>query len=232
MATRTPSDGNDPRPRPRPGAGRGGRAGRRLIGRVVLATSSALVVLGACSGNSGPEILSAPDPTTPRATTTTALLVNPDLQAAITAGSAVDYWLTERFYPGGELDREARGCVIKGILARLTPAEVEAIAFLDPSAATPGTLALVRRIVPVFDICIDKAAFNVLAATSFAALGEYEPICATSILTSTFTVGASLLVFFSTAGTSEEPAAFVDLRTMMKNVCALDEPKGLFGVGT
>ena len=34
--------------------------------------------------------------------------------------------LTERFYPGGELDREARGCVIKGILARLTPAEVEA----------------------------------------------------------------------------------------------------------
>ena len=206
------------------------RRGRReylVASAVVLAAA-----LGACSGNSGPEILSAPGPTASVATTTTALSENPALQAAITAGSAVDYWLTERFYPGGELDRAARGCMVKGILARLKPAEVEAIAFLEPSAATPATVALVRRIAPVFDICISREAFNVLAATSFAALGEYDPLCATAILTSTYTVGTSILVFFSTAGSADEASAMVDLRSMMSNVCVLDEPKGLFGVGT
>lgn len=233
MATLAHSTRSDRRAGSRPSTQRPFVARRRgATLRCALVVAVGAVALGACSGSDGPEIFSAPDSTAPLASTTTALLDNPDLKAAITAGTAVDYWLTERFYPGGELDREARGCVIKGILARLKPGEVEAIAFLEPSAATPGTVALVRRIVPVFDICISQATFNVLAATSFAALGEYEPFCATAILTSTFTVGSSLLVFFSTAGTNEEPAAFVDLRTMMKNVCALDEPKGIFGVGT
>lgn len=136
------------------------------------------------------------------------------------AGEAVDYWLTESFYPGADIS-DVRECLVDALVRDLTPDEIDAIQYLDPEHSDASDVAAVELAIPVLDECIDAETFATMAIASFEELGEFDPECAATILVDDYTIGETIRLFFANAGEDEPAAEFIELFERLYADCPL-----------
>lgn len=195
--------------------------------RTPLVVSAALVLVSACGGDDSATVpttaapRSSDQPLTAPAPTTVADTTNPATdEAREAAGDAVDFWLTEKFFPGADI-ASVRECLIDSLVRDLSADEISTIQYLEPEHADADDVVTVELATPIFDECVDTTAFQAIVLTTFEDTGEFDAECAADLMATEYTLGESIRIFFSNAGTDDFPAELDALLTRVSNECPL-----------
>lgn len=201
--------------------------------RIATVLLIAVVVFAACGSDddSGDEpttssvstdATTTETPTTDAPTTEVPTTVDPaDEAAREAAGDAVDYWLTESFYPGADIS-DVRDCLVDALVRDLTPEQLDLIDGLDPEHSDEQDVAAMEVAVPVIDECIDEDAFRTIAVSSFEDIGEFDAECAADVVVSEYTIGETIRdLFFGNAGADEPSEEFIALFERLIDECPL-----------